>query len=223
MTKRTGLFLILTLSIGLALPAAASQNESRVEAQMPNSPAERAAQMLRSDKDHLISAAEAVNLAESAAKQALAAAKDAKRAAKAARVAADKAVRSARAARLALETAKGAAMRPRAPLPDLPTPATSKLKPASPTAKAARRGARASCGPRVPRSVQGPVQEPARAQIQETRRENRCGETTGRQADRARLADVGASRRPRQAIQDTEPGRPRRPQRRRHRDYGRRL
>ncbi len=141
MTKRTGLFLILTLSIGLALPAAASQNESRVEAQMPNSPAERAAQMLRSDKDHLISAAEAVNLAESAAKQALAAAKDAKRAAKAARVAADKAVRSARAARLALETAKGAAMRPRAPLPDLPTPATSKLKPASPTAKAARRGA----------------------------------------------------------------------------------
>jgi hypothetical protein len=141
MTKRTGLFLILTLSIGLALPAAASQDVSRVEVRMANSPAERAAQMLRSDKDHLISAAEAAILAESAAKKALAAAKAAKRAAEAARLAAESAVRSARAAKLALDTAKAAARRTRAPLPDRPMPATSKPKPATPAAKTTRRGA----------------------------------------------------------------------------------
>ena len=118
MYLRKCLFFTLAMSIGLSAPAVqASQNASRVAAQEHDSPAARAANLLRSDRDRLTATAEAADVAVKAAERAMTAAKDAERAAEAARLAAEGAVGAAREAKLALKAAQASARHPRAPMP----------------------------------------------------------------------------------------------------------
>ena len=145
MYLRKCLYFALALSIGLSAPAVqASQNASRVAAQEHDSPAARAANLLRSDRDRLTATAEAADVAAKAAERAMAAANNAQRAADTARLAAEGAVAAAREAKLALNAAQASARHPRAPLPgaaatgestSAPTPAEVDTS-ASPAARA---------------------------------------------------------------------------------------
>ena len=118
MFKRLRHVIPVALSIALiADPASSAQLAARDAARDLASPAIRAAQRLRMDKDWLKTAEEAAELAEEAAKRAQGAFEDAKRALKAAREATKKAVAAAREAKLALETARASALRPSGPLP----------------------------------------------------------------------------------------------------------
>ncbi len=159
MYLRKYLLFALALSIGLSgSPIWASQNVSRAAAHEHESPAARAAILLRSDRDRLTATAEAADIAAKAAERAMAAAKDAERAADTARLAAEGAVAAAEEARLALNAARASARHPRAPLPGADagepksTPSSPEahgagpsVTPASPAARAfkalSRRGA----------------------------------------------------------------------------------
>jgi hypothetical protein len=111
---RSCLFFALAMSIGMsAQPARALQDPSPVAVQEHRSPAARAANLLRSDKDRLAATAEAADNAAEAAKRAEAA----DRAASAARLAAESAVAAAREAKLALKAAQASTRHPLAPLP----------------------------------------------------------------------------------------------------------
>ena len=145
MYLRTCLYVALALSIGLSAPAVqASRNASPVAALEHGSPAARAANLLRSDRDRLTATAEAADIAAKAAERAMAAAKNAQRAADTARLAAEGAVAAAREAKLALNAAQTSARHPRAPLPGAATPGESTSAPtpaeldtpASPAARA---------------------------------------------------------------------------------------
>ena len=107
MYLRSCLFFALAISIGMsAQPARALQDPSPVTVQEHRSPAARAANLLRSDKDRLAATAEAADNAAEAAD----------RAASAARLAAESAVAAARDAKLALKAAQASARHPLAPL-----------------------------------------------------------------------------------------------------------
>jgi hypothetical protein len=129
-----GFALAVILSAGpVVADAPASQVSPIATVQNFQSPAARAADLLRADKDRLVVAAQAADKAAGAAERALAAAGAAERAAAEARLAAEKAVAAAQEAKQALTDAQATARHPRAPLPDrktLPTPA----KPAMPSA-----------------------------------------------------------------------------------------
>ena len=119
MLRNISRLVALALSIAVIAPAAAASELAAVDgARDLRSPAVRAAERLRADKNRLTTAQKASILAEEAAKRAQDAVREARRALATAREAAEKAVVAAREAKLALETARAAALRPSGPLPD---------------------------------------------------------------------------------------------------------
>ena len=148
---RNRLFFALAISIGLsAAPTQASPDASPVSARQHGTPAARAANLLRSDRDRLAVTAAAADDAAEAAKRAEAAAEDAARAARAARLAAEGAVAAARETKLALKAARESARHPHAPLPgdvaapeSKSTPAPSRVDDARPQATRTSPAARA--------------------------------------------------------------------------------